>query len=158
MNLAKAKLLLLKHYFGAQKQGLCLQALNICFKKYYDAWRTGQDFILITFNMKGVYNAIKSKISAKRLEKSNILEIIVKLVEDFCKKRQVYNCFGKSSSKILSLETVELSQELPLLPISSIFDNAALVNFFFTNEKRELDFVDDYSTGIIRNSAQNDLK
>ena len=89
--LAKTYGLLPEKHFGARKRRSCEQALSVLIEKIYNTWRGGKVLTLITFDVKGAYNRVKSDMLAKKLRQRKILEKLVKWAESFCIDRKA--CF-----------------------------------------------------------------
>ena len=64
--LAETHKLLPENHFWARKRRSCEQAVNVLIEKIYDAWRRGKVLTLITFDVEGAYNGVKTDVLAHR--------------------------------------------------------------------------------------------
>lgn len=155
--LAETHDLLPENHFGARKRRSCEQALSVLIEKIHDAWRGGNILTLITFDVKGAYNGVKSDVLAERLRRKKIPEKLVKWVEGFCTHRKACLTSGNFCSEILDLVEAGLPQGSPLSPLSYIFYNADLVEIPITETEGGLGFVDDFSAWVVGNTASENL-
>ncbi|KAI9036908.1 uncharacterized protein KD926_001223 [Aspergillus affinis] len=94
--------------------------------KIHDAWREGKILSLVSFDVKGAYNA------------SAPASITVNMYQ----------------SEELAIEHAGLPQGSPLSPILFLFLNANLVDVFITRRKGAIVFVDDYTRWTVGLSAE----
>jgi hypothetical protein len=82
----KQNLLPINH-FGARRRKSAEQALSVLVERIYQAWRGGKILTLISFDVKGAFNGVHSKVLERRLAARRVPKPIVEWIGDFCMGR-----------------------------------------------------------------------
>ncbi|KAJ5260426.1 hypothetical protein N7505_009807 [Penicillium chrysogenum] len=117
-------------HFGARKQRSAEQPLVLLQEQIYTAWRDRRVLSLISFDVKGAYNA-------------------------FCSERTATIQINGQVSEAQSLPQAGLSQGSPLSPILFLFFNADLVQGQIDSQGGAIAFADDFTAWVTGPTAQS---
>ena len=115
------------NHFGARPRRSAEQALNVLVERIYQAWRGGKILTLISFDVKGAFNGVHSKLLEHRLAARRVPKPMVEWIGNFCTGRHASVTVGRFESEVAEIEYAGIPQGSPLSPLLYVFYNADLV-------------------------------
>jgi hypothetical protein len=109
--------LLPMNHFGARPRRSAEQALNVLVERIYQAWRGGKILTLISFDVKGAFNGVHSKVLERRLAARRVPKPMVEWIGDFCTGRHASVTVGRYESEVAEIEYAGIPQGSPLSPL-----------------------------------------
>jgi hypothetical protein len=92
------------NHFGARPRRSAEQALNVLVERIYQAWRGGKILTLVSFDVKGAFNGVHSKVLEGRLAARRVPLPVVDWIGDFCSGRRAQVVVGGYESEVAEIE------------------------------------------------------
>ena len=137
------------NHFGARPRRSAEQALNVLVERIYQAWRGGKILTLISFDVKGAFNGVHSKVLERRLAARRVPKPMVEWIGDFCTGRHASVTVGRYESEVAEIEYAGIPQGSPLSPLLYVFYNADLVERSIDGQGGSIGFVDDFNAWVV---------
>jgi hypothetical protein len=137
------------NYFGARPRRSAEQALNVLVERIYQAWRGGKILTLVSFDVKGAFNGVHSKVLKDRVAARRVPESVVEWIGNFCSKRRAQVVVGGYESDAAEIEYAGIPQGSPLSPLLYVFYNADLVERPINSHGGAIGFVDDFNAWVV---------
>jgi hypothetical protein len=104
LNITETYNLLPANHFGARPRRSAEQALNVLVERIYQAWRGGKILTLVSFDVKGAFNGVHSKVLEHRLAARRVPRPLVDWIGDFCTGRYAQIIVGRYESEVVEVE------------------------------------------------------
>jgi hypothetical protein len=137
------------NHFGARPRRSAEQALNVLVERIYQAWRGGKILTLVSFDVKGAFNGVHSKVLKDRVAARRVPESVVEWIGNFCSKRRAQVVVGGYESDAAEIEYAGIPQGSPLSPLLYVFYNADLVERPINSHGGAIGFVDDFNAWVV---------
>jgi hypothetical protein len=136
-------------HIGARPRRSAEQALNVLVEKIYQAWRGGKILTLISFDVKGAFNGVHSKVLERRLAARRVRGPMVEWIGDFSTGRHASVTVSRYESEMAEIEYTGIPEGSPLSPLLYVFHNADLIERSIGDQGGSIGFVDDFNAWMV---------